>query len=166
VHRRPSQATELREIITEITEDAKRASQILEECSENVGPGGLHFRFSIVAQSFWALGGGPKELEQLANSLERGRHSIIEQNSIMQSFGLNALLLHANSPSRRSPSPRKIRKDISILFVDDVNKSKSDMTMACSELVLSICHQADQSSHKPTQNLCESGQQERGIPGA
>ena len=128
MHRRPNQAVELRETIKEITADAKRISRILEQCYENAGPGGLHFRFDIIAQSFFALGGGAKELEKLANNLKRGRDSISEQLIRLQGHGMNVLLAQANNPIRRSPSPRKIRKNLSILFVDSVNESRSAMT--------------------------------------
>jgi hypothetical protein len=95
---------------------------------QNVGPGGLRFSFDFVAASFFALGSGPKELRQLEDNLQRGRDRVIEQITVMQSYGLNALLLKANSPGRRSSSPRKARKDIKILFVDNVDESQSATT--------------------------------------
>ncbi len=141
-HRRPDQAAEIREVVEKITADAKRASQILEACTENAGPGGLHFRFPIVAQSVFALiSSRPKELEDLTNSLERGRLSIMEKIGMMQSFALSALLAHANNPSKRSPSPRKPKKNLSILFVDSANESKSASTTPSSGLtMLNIAH--------------------------
>jgi hypothetical protein len=52
----------------------------------------------FVASSFFALGGELKELRQLEDNLQRGRDRVIEQITIMQSFGLKSLLLKTNSP--------------------------------------------------------------------
>ena len=129
-----SQTIELKRIMEEIYKDVCKINKILERWETNTGPGGLQFRFRNVGQAVFALGSSPDELKKLSDSLDRRKGEVTAQMTLMLGLGWNAQVPNANRPV--SPSSMQ---DVSIIFVDKDNESKSMSVLSFPGVALRKC---------------------------
>jgi protein-tyrosine-phosphatase len=142
--KRPAQITELREIVVDVEADAKSVHQLLERWDDKVGPWGMQWRWKPIADVWFALGSSPAKLEELTGKIDRHMQDIDHQIVLLNAFGHDEQLKIAAASAKKaaggqkrapSRSPRPLRSDYHVIFVDPRNTARSKVAEAYCKLL-------------------------------
>jgi prepilin-type processing-associated H-X9-DG protein len=135
---KPLLVSQLNEIIKDTEADASKIYDIIFRWKNNIGPGGVIFRFDWVAHTVFVLRSSPDKLDSLADHLDNHLDDINRFLLLLNTAGQNTLLLNPSQGQgkarTRSPSPNS-RKEINILFVDGHNEGRSRVAEAYAKLL-------------------------------